>query len=142
MRHVVTLLLLLFLGSASWTGAYASADLGVAVVAPLDVSASIPFKQEDTSLGQQAVRMTWALLIALAVGVLSIMGLRKLLKRQAGGMHESRLRQIEARRLGTKLTAYLIEADDRGYLVFQSGDQIRVMPHDKKSSSQQEHQSN
>lgn len=141
MRLIRFLLIGLLITLSVSDGGYAYAEDNEAAVPDVTsqgpaATAPIPFKRDETTPAQQIIRVGVALLVALAVGLLLIVGLKKTLGRQAGAINGTRIRYLETRRLGTKLTAYLIEVDNATYLVLQSGEQLQVVPHDAKSVSE------
>lgn len=90
----------------------------------------IPFKQSSASAEVQLTRVGGALVIALAIGILLIVGSKNLFVGKAGAGRSTRIRSIESRKLGVRLTAHLIEVDGTDYLVLHSGDQIQVVRHE------------
>lgn len=143
--QILLVLMLSLLFGHEWANASASAeslgDTGGFSV-PAEPSEQIPYKRDESTFTQQLLRVGMALIFALAIGVLVIFVVKKLLARQIGTAGGARIRRIEACRLSAKLTAHLVEVDRVPYVVFQSGDQVQIVPHDAKGGSLQAHNKN
>lgn len=120
-------------GTANGTGTGLAGDrASVESAAP-----GIPFKTSGASAEEQLSRVGTALILALAVGVLVIIGLKKVAGRSIGMTRNARMRQLETRRLGVRLTAHLVEVDAVTYLILHSGDQIQVVRHGGRETAAQ-----
>ncbi len=90
----------------------------------------IPFKQTEEITAGTYIRVGATLLFVLAVAVVAILVLKKvMLERQLIKLPAARIRLLEARRISSRTSLFLVAVDDTEYLVTQAGNGNSVIRH-------------
>ena len=106
----------------------------------VQTSESIPYRQDQVIPPAAVSRIVVALLIALVVGVIGILFLKKYIFQQhTTGVDGKKIQVLETRRLSPKLVMFLLQVDQHRVLLAQHGDSIVTLElgkNENKSSNE------
>ena len=95
---------------------------------------SIPFKQAEQFSGASLLRVGAILVFVLILAVAVIIVLKKIiLDRSVIKFPDSRIRLLEARRLSSRLSVFLVVVDEQEYLISQTGESSSMLRHESSA---------